>query len=45
MGQIIAQQLTETRQQFIIIEKESDCAPRTSKADRVAKAELMGYLV
>ena len=35
MGQIIAQQLTETRQQFIIIEKQSD---------RVAKAELMGYL-
>ncbi|GAB4536409.1 MAG: potassium channel protein [Pleurocapsa sp.] len=36
MGRVIAQQLTEARQQFIIIEKQSD---------RVIKAELMGYLV
>lgn len=36
MGQILAQQLQEDRQQFVIIERESD---------RVVKAELMGYLV
>ena len=36
MGQILAQQLLQDRQQFVILERESD---------RVAKAEMMGYLV
>lgn len=35
MGQILAQQLQQDRQQFVIIERESD---------RVTKAESMGYL-
>ncbi|MBE9045118.1 potassium channel protein [Pleurocapsales cyanobacterium LEGE 10410] len=36
MGQILAQQLQQDRQSFVVIERESD---------RIAKAEQMGYLV